>query len=239
MNAGNDCSASPTPSPVPPPLPEANPDAGPEIQGSLLAALLKSPAQIMKNIEADEALWRRGALLWWWGLVFHAGFGFTLGLFGGWAAALMALGKAPLIAVCSLVLCLPSLYVFSSVGGMPLTLSQTFALSGGALAMTGILLVGLAPVTWLFSVSTKSVGFIVVLNLFVWIIAIGFATRFLDQLRVTTRLGRTLGLKWWLAVYLLVTLQMVTTLRPLLEKPASGWWVAGKKFFLIYFGEQF
>ena len=54
-----------------------------------------------------------------------------------------------------------------------------------------------------------------------------------------TRLSLYVGLKWWLLVYILVTLQMVTTLRPLLAKPASGWWVAGKKFFLVYFGEQF
>ncbi len=43
----------------------------------------------------------------------------------------------------------------------------------------------------------------------------------------------------WKNLLPLVTLQMVTCMRPMLTKPEKGWWTAEKKFFLSHFGSAF
>lgn len=203
-----------------------------------LTALLKTPGAVVKAIEAEDALWQRTAYLVLWGLAFHSLYGFVMALFGGWEASLMTLMKAPAIALSAMILCLPSLYVFSSIGGSPISVPQCFAIVGSTLAMTGLMLLGMVPVTWLFSISTENVPFVVLLNTGIWLIAVIFARRFL-KLAMPGKTRKTWGLQWWLFVYIIVSLQMATTMRPLLLKPADGWWGTGKKFFLAHFIDSF
>ena len=215
----------------PSPQPAAAPPAGP------VAALLKDPACI-----ADSIAHRKnplGAAAQWLavGLVCHGVFGIAVGLFSGWPVAAMDAVKMPLVGFCSLLLCFPSLYVFSCVAGMPLTLPQTFALGSACFAMMGLILVGLAPVAWLFAVSTSSLGFVALLAFLLWLVAIGFAGRFVDKLRAVPLFQRQAGLKIWFAILLLVTLQMATCMRPMLAKPGErGWFTSEKQFFLAHFG---
>ena len=208
-------------------------------QGNALGSLLRSPQRLIEAIARDEGLTPASVILLLWGLVFHALYGLAMSLFGGWEVAIMGAAKAPLIAVCSILLCMPSLYVFASVGGLPISVSQAFALASCVVAMVGLLLLGLTPVAWLFSVSTNSLGFTVLLNAVTWFVAVGFAFRFSGQLRTSGRFPSTAGLKWWLVVYVLVSLQMATTMRPLLTKPDDGWWTAKKQFFLAHLVDSF
>ena len=229
----------------PPPLPpEAGPGSvGPQAPLNPLGSLLKAPGSLIRRMQQDENLSPLAAQLLLWGLVFHAGYGFAMGLFDSAGVACMTAGKAPMIALCSLLLCMPSLYVFSCVAGMPVTLTQAFGLGAATVAMAGLLLLGLAPVSWLFSVSTSSVAFVVIMNVLAWGIAVGFVFRFFGLMAMPRNAQKTTGLRWWLVVYVVVSLQMATTMRPLLSPPAQGWVDTGKKFFLVHFkdcvfGEQ-
>lgn len=221
--------------PTPPPVPPAPPPA------SMMAALLKSPEQVTNAIAADRDAMRQGLMLLGCALVFHTIFGLAIGFFGGGSVGIMAAIKSPLIALCSLLLCLPSLYVFSSVGGAPLTLSQTIMLGSACLAMIGLLLIGLAPVAWLFAVSTESLAFVVALTFLLWIISVCFAIRFIRRSRSHPAFQRGGGISMWFLIFIIVSLQMTTTMRPLLVKPAegAGWWASEKKFFLAHFGSCF
>lgn len=224
---------------VPPSIPAPPPCADEPVSShrrNELGTLLKDPAWLVGQIAEDDQLAGRAIRLAFWGLVFHAVFGFAFGLFGGWSVALMAAVKTPLIATCAMLLCFPSLYVFACVGGMPLSLSQAATLAGAVLAVTGLLLLALAPVAWLFSVSTVNAGFIVVLILIIWIIAIGFARGFWGRFRACATLSRLGGLNWWMMIYLLVTWQMTTFMRPLLVPANEGWFTGEKMFFLIHLG---
>ena len=217
--------------PQPPP-----PSAGPPSSG-LVAAVLKDPARIAAAIANRDKLAAAILLLLGTGLAGHAVFGIAAGLFGGWPVAAMDAVKMPLVGVCSLLLCFPSLYVFSCVAGMPLSILQTLALGSACFAMMGLILVGLAPVAWLFAVSTSSLGFVAMLVFLLWLVAIGFAGRFVDKLRAAPLFQRQAGLKLWFAILMLVTLQMATCMRPMLAKPdACGWLTSEKQFFLAHFG---
>jgi hypothetical protein len=202
-----------------------------------LEGLLKSPLWVIQKIETGTNLWREGGILLGWALVFHALYGFAVALFGGWDAAFMTTIKAPLIALCTLGLCLPSCYIFSCIGGIRASYAQIFTIATSLLAMIGLLLLGLAPIAWLFSISTKSLSFPVLMNVMGWLIAVGFAARFLRYMKLSQIFRNTIGLKWWMVIFIVVSFQMATTMRPLLEKPTTGWWESGKKLFIVHFLE--
>jgi hypothetical protein len=205
----------------------------------IVASILKAPESVAETIASGRKLLGAGLTLLGAAMAFHAVFGLALGLFGGWQVALMDVVKTPLVAACSLLLCFPSLYVFACVGGTPLSLAQAFLLGTSCLAMLGLLLVGLAPVAWLFSVSTASLPFVTMLALFIWIIAASFAIRYIGKLQTHALFKKASGIKLWFFVLVLVTLQMVTCLRPLLTAPKAGWWTGEKMFFLQHFGSTF
>ncbi len=220
----------------PPPLPPGNNSPG---ESNIVTALLKDPQRVSETIAGQRNLLQPAVVLLLSAVACHAVFGLAVGLFGGLTVAIMDVVKVPLAAVCSLLLCFPSLYVFACVAGSPLSLSQTFTLGCSCLAMVGLILVGLAPVAWLFAVSTESLPFVVVLTLLIWLIAVVFAARYVGKLRATPLFQRQAGIKLWFLILTLVTLQMVTCMRPMLTKPEKGWWTAEKKFFLSHFGSTF
>jgi hypothetical protein len=205
--------------------------------GNVVASLLKAPLEVADAIEGNRRLVAHGMTLLAAAVAFHAVFGLAAGLFGGWQVAVMDVVKTPLIAVSSLLLCYPSLYVFACVGGTTLSLAQVFLLGSSALAMLGMLLVGLAPVAWLFSVSTESPGFMTMLVLFIWLIAVSFALKYITKLQARAIFRKAIGIKLWFLVLVIVTLQMVTYLRPLLVAPQGAWWTPEKKFFLTHFAD--
>src|SRR6266700_840975 len=81
----------------------------------------------------------------------------------------------------SALICLPSLYIFSCLSGSQARLVEVFGLLAGLLALTTVLLIGFAPVAWVFSESTKSLPAIGTLHLIFWVIATWFGLRFLGS----------------------------------------------------------
>src|SRR5262245_12873898 len=71
-----------------------------------------------------------------------------------WAAPVKIAGGLLL----SALICLPSLYIFTCLGGSRARLAEIFGLVSGLLMLTTILLVGFAPVAWLFSQSTTLIN---------------------------------------------------------------------------------
>ncbi|NLG33817.1 MAG: hypothetical protein GX548_00535 [Lentisphaerae bacterium] len=226
--------AAPAPSILPPPAPDSRSASEPR---HAVDALLKNPARLANAVANREALGTAASQLLAAGLVGHAVFGLAFGLFAGWPVAVMDALKVPLVALASLLLCFPSLYVFACVAGIPLSLSQAVVLGSACFAMIGLLLVALAPVAWLFAVSTASAAFVVLLVFLLWLIAIGFAARFVDKLKVVPLFQRQAGIKLWFLIFMLVTLQMTTCLRPMLAQPTEGWRTPPKQFFLSHFAD--
>ena len=206
---------------------------------NIVTALLKSPETVVEVIANGQNPLRNGLTLLVAAVVFHATFGLAMGLFGGWSVALMDAAKVPLTAVFALALCYPALYVFACVGGAPLTFSRAFVLGAACLAMLGLILVGLAPVAWLFSVSTESISFVTMLVVCIWGVAVSFAVGFIAKLQEHALFRKAAGVKTWFFILALVTLQMSTCLRPMLAKPKDGWWTGGKLFFQSHFGSTF
>src|SRR5262249_2490182 len=94
-----------------------------------------------------------------------------------------------------------------------------------------LLLIGFAPIAWIFSQSTDSVAFTAALHIGLWAIGIMFGLRLLEGM------GHLLGgsarnhLKLWSVIFIVVSLQMMTTLRTIVGT-SDRFLPTEKKFFL-------
>jgi len=220
----------PQPPPLEAPLPE-NPD-----MKSLFEALLRRPqALIARLADGNPGTTRRFAIMA--GVSFLL-FGLVLGCFAKHEQLWAAPAKITLGLLFSGVICFPSLYIFSTLAGARVSIPQLTACLAGALALAGLLLLGFAPAVWIFAESTDSLGFMGSLALAAWIIAVIFALRFLKSAIFATGGTQQGPLMIWSGVFLLVTLQMTTSLRPILGRSKTRL-TQEKMFFLQHWGNTF
>ncbi|MDP4625990.1 MAG: hypothetical protein NWT08_12725 [Akkermansiaceae bacterium] len=220
-----------TPPPLAPP-PEPIPDK-PGMR-DLFEALLRRPAELARHSACDEgSTMLRFALI---AVVSILVYGFVLGTFAYgkqlWAAPLK-LGGGLLFAG---LICFPSFYIFSSLAGSRASASKMAALLGGMLALAGLLLLGFAPALWIFAQGTASFGFMGCLAIASWLIALLFAFKFLRTAMGETGASQKAPLVVWYVIFLLVTLQLSTSLRPILGT-SDKLLTTEKKFFLQHWGE--
>jgi len=163
-------------------------------------------------------------------------YGLTAGAFNGgiqlWAAPLK-IASGMMVAA---FICLPSLMVFTSLGGSETGVREICGLLIAVTAMISLLLVGLAPVSWIFSQSTSSVVFMGILHLLFWGVAVHHGLRLLRSALAFLDGKRAPGLSFWSIVFFLVSLQMMTTLRPIIGE-SERFLQAEKKFFIAHWFE--
>lgn len=209
--------------PTIPPLPGApGEDPKAPLQGAggsnlLVAGLLRNPAALMAEggqrapLGMLTLLTLGGALL----------YGLVIGSFARGAQLWMAPVKFLSGLVLATLICTPSLYVFSVMAGAEFRPRQLGVVLAGLVSLTTLLLVSFAPVAWIFSESSSSVGFVGFLHWVLWLISLGFG------LRLARACVRAVGAKdpgtfvVWSGIYLLVTFQMATALRPWLAEPST------------------
>ncbi len=163
-------------------------------------------------------------------------YGFVAGTFSMgsqlWAAPVKIAGGL----LFSSLICLPSLYVFTCLSGSKARLSEICGLLIGLLMLMCLLLIGFAPVAWLFSQSTDSVTWMGALHLVFWFIATFFGLRFLETGFSHSKARSNAGLNVWIIIFVLVAIQMTTALRPIVGK-ASTFFPTEKRFFVTYWSE--
>lgn len=106
-------------------------------------------------------------------IVLAALYGVCMGLFAvlrtggsadGWMQMLASVVKLPLLFILTLVVTLPSLYVFNALVGSRLTFASVVHLLIASMAVTVAVLASLGPIVAFFSLSTTSHPFMVLLN---------------------------------------------------------------------------
>ena len=234
---------TPTPPAVPPTIPPSSPPplgAHPDEQAPLpsaisaLEAILRQPRRVLFQLRQPGAgrviLAMLGAAVMC-GLVY----GIVIGSFSGgtqlWAAPLKVVAGMLVAAA----ICLPSLYIFACLSGSTARLVEVVGLVAGLLLLMAVLLIGFAPVAWLFSQSTDSLILMGALHLLFWFIATYFGLRFLNA-GFVLREDREGGIKVWMVIFVLVAVQMTTALRPLLGT-ADTLLPTEKRFFLNHWGQ--
>lgn len=160
-------------------------------------------------------------------------YGLVAGTFSGgtqlWAAPVKIAGGL----LAAAAICLPSLFIFTCLSGAQSRLAEVCGLLAGLLMLMTILLVGFAPVAWIFSQSTESVAWMGTLHLSFWFVAALFGVRFLKHGFTHAHARSQAGVNVWIIIFLLVAVQMTTALRPIIGK-ADTFFPAEKKFFLVH-----
>ena len=205
---------------------------------NLIRKLLRKPLSIFHELETGNISWRIHSVLILVAVVCLSAFGFVIGTFS-WGSQLWA---APLKIVFGLIfsalICLPSLYIFTCIGGLEARFSSVVGMLCSILALSGLLLVGFAPVVWLFSVSSTSIIFIGFMLLILWLICVGFGFTLIFRAGQVMGMTNTGHLFIWCLIFLLVTIQMTTSLRPIIGESDALFSFEEKKFFLEYWIEQ-
>lgn len=216
---------------MPPPIPQV-----PVTFAGLIDDLLKRPVAVLTSLQAGNPAAKLKRLL-----LVVAGcfvvFGLILAMFSGgaqyaWAPLKLVAG----IAICGLIT-LPSLYVFSCLNGHDVTLKSVAGVLVACLALVGLLLIGLAPVLWVFTQSTGSLPFLGGLALACWAIALAFGLSLIFKTSPVAAAGTSGYLNLWIIIFVLVTLQMTTSLRPLIGT-AETILPVEKKFFLVHWFDE-
>lgn len=221
-----------TPPPPPTPAPSPTPSPAPSGIVACLEMLLRNPGSLAHHIHFKSAA-GIGLYLILIAVVSLSIFGLVIGLFSGgtqlWAAPLKICGGM----LFSAAICLPSLYIFSCLSGIEIRLASLACILLGMVALTGVLLLGFAPISWVFSQSTESVPFFAFLNLIFWVIGLFFGIGFLRKFAGAKSGGHIVV---WACMFILVCLQMTSTLRPIIGT-SDHLLPKEKKFFLAYWVE--
>ena len=201
----------------------------------VIEALLKFPGRIIHELQNN---WRAALPLWLllFALLGMLAYGVVIGSFSGGTQLWIAPAKIAMGTILSILICLPSLYIFACLSGIDAHLRTVTGVLFAAVSLSALLLIGFAPVAWIFSQSTESVAFMAALHIGLWAIAIMFGLRLLEAM------GDSLGgsarnhLKFWSVIFIVVCLQMMTTLRPIVGT-SDRFLPIEKKFFLTYWAE--
>ena len=223
-----------TTDPVPPPPPADERFLHRAIDGpchpfAVVETLLKQPGRILFELRGNRAATVCAGLCLV-GAVCLAIYGIVAGSLTGGEQLLFAPVKILLGSILCAVICLPSLFIFLCLGGADVKLRSVAGELLASVALTSLLLLGFAPVAWVFSQSTDSVALIAVLHLIFWAIALCFGLRIIGR-RSAGRSSRI-----WIAIYVVVCLQMMTALRPILGRSTTVF-PSEKKFFLTHMME--
>lgn len=131
----------------------------------------------------------------------------------------------------SALICLPSLHIFSCMSGLTQDARTTAVSLLMGVGLTSLLLVGFAPIAWIFSQATSSPVALGTLNIAFLFISACFGLRLVHRALASVGLGNGGGLVIWSILFVLVLFQMTTTLRPLVG-PFDGHWFQPRMFFL-------
>jgi hypothetical protein len=199
---------------------------------TILETLLKHPGRIIHEIH--QGRWFAvSAWLLALALLGMAGYGVVVGSLSGGIQMLIAPAKMALGTLLATLICLPSLYIFVCLSGIEARIRTVCGVLFAAVCLSALLLIGFAPVAWVFSQSTDSLAFMGALHLIFWMIGIIFGLRLLQMMNRFLGQRPSGHLRVWGTIFVLVCLQMTTTLRPIIGK-SPRFFPAEKKFFAAH-----
>lgn len=223
--------AAPSVTPTPTAPPEIDPAPIEPGAGPLLDALLRSPARVLDAIRARP---RTAAVLWLLGALGLAASGFAMATWSGGPQLVLVPLKLAMVALLSALVCLPSLHVLSALSGGTQPLRETSGALAMGVALTAVLSVALVPIAWVLSAATDSVALAGTLYLAIFLAAASFGLGLVRRVLGTSAASGVRGLGAWSVMFVIVALQLATTLRPLVG-PFDGIVLHERTFFLAHF----
>lgn len=201
---------------------------------SLPGKILRNSEEFWQQLQDDRDLGGLAVSLLIISYTFFGAYGLMMGLKSGPMQALSSALKLPILFLLTLLICLPTLHLLQLLFGSRRSLMQLLVLALATMAATSSMLLGFAPVTAFFTMTTQNYQFIKLLN----VMLIGFSAVigvkfFLKGMAKTARSDPNPGmaradvepashksiLNGWILLYSFVGTQLAWTLRPFMGDP--------------------
>lgn len=195
---------------------------------SIVMDLLRERQQFLEELRQGVRLQPKILGLLISSCVFFAIYGGIIGASNTWQQAIMSAVKLPALYIVTVIICFPTLYFFNVMFGSKRSFEQYLALLMTAVALIGVLLLGFAPISLFFLISTYDYQFFKLLNVAIFgltgFLGINFLYQGMQLLSKEDPEGleiRSKILQFWLILYAFVGCQLAWTLRPFFGAPGS------------------
>jgi hypothetical protein len=202
---------------------------------NIMPEFLRDPDAFFTSIREGKDVRSRAVTLVFTAILCLMAYGFTVGLAKSPLQALSSAVKMPVLFLLTMAFCLPSLYFFSlTLLRTPLSMIQVQAVVLAGISVTAFLLLGLAPISLFFVLTSSNYPFFQLMAvLFVGasaVIGVYFLWRGMTLVdisggQIQKRLGQRI-LMLWFVLYAFVGTQMTWRLSPFIGRP-------GDPFFLV------
>jgi hypothetical protein len=196
---------------------------------SAVITLLRDRQTFLEEIHAGVKLKSKISAMLLSSFCFFALYGAIIGAFHSPIQVLSSAIKLPTLYLITLIVCLPTLYIFNALFGSKKTLLQHMAYLLAAISVISILLCGFAPVTLFFLITVNDYSFFLLLNVAIFgltgILGVSFLYQVMrpvaDDDSFQNVKIRTNILRFWLGLYGFVGSQLGWTLRPFFGSPGE------------------
>lgn len=196
---------------------------------SAVITLLRDRKTFLEEIHAGVKLKSKISAMLLSSFCFFALYGAIIGAFHSPIQVLSSAIKLPTLYLITLIVCLPTLYIFNALFGSKKTLLQHMAYLLAAISVISILLCGFAPVTLFFLITVNDYSFFLLLNVAIFgltgILGVSFLYQVMrpvaDDDSFQNVKIRTNILRFWLGLYGFVGSQLGWTLRPFFGSPGE------------------
>lgn len=171
-------------------------------------------------------------------IVCLSAYGVIVGSFSGGIQWYMSPVKIIVGLMLAIIFCFPSLYIFICLAGIDVKPGKALLVLLSSISVFSILLVGFAPIAWVFSQSTSTVFFIGFFHLLFWFISTLFGMRVLLKSASSLKCRNMFYPLFWILIFLITSLQMMTALRPIIGT-ADTILPKEKMFFMYHWGKLF
>jgi hypothetical protein len=192
-------------------------------------ALLRDRQEFLEEIHQGVKLKSKISALMISSFCFFALYGAIIGAFHSPLQVVSSAVKLPALYLITLVVCLPTLYIFNVLFGSKQSIAQHLTFLLTAVSIISVLLCGFAPVTLFFLITVNNYQFFLLLNVCIFALTGILGVSFLYQIMKPiadndTEQGikvRTNILRFWLVLYGFVGSQLGWTLRPFFGSPGE------------------
>lgn len=171
-------------------------------------------------------------------IVCLSAYGVIVGSFSGGIQWYMSPIKIIVGLILAILFCYPSFYIFICLAGIDVKPGKALLVLLSAVSVFSILIVGFAPIAWVFSQSTSTVFFIGFFHLLFWLVSTLFGMRVLLKAASSLKCKNMFYPLFWILIFLITSLQMITALRPMIGT-ADTILPKEKMFFMYQWGKLF
>jgi hypothetical protein len=201
---------------------------------AIMPEFLRNPDAFFQSIQEEKQVKNKALTLFLVSIFSFMVYGFMVGLAKSPVQAISSALKVPILFLSTMAFCLPALYFFSlALLGTPLKMIQVLTVVLSGIAVTAFLLLGLAPVTFFFVLTSTDYAFFQLLAVgFVGlssVIGVYFLWRGMTSVETTQddnlkNLGNRI-LLLWIVLYAFVGTQMTWRLSPFIGKPEDPFYL--------------